>query len=242
MIAGVRLSVLIMGAMALLASGPSSNAQTAAKEPAVSYPNDGRFLGDKIEFRLLLANQERPFDIFARPGQMTYISIPVMGQPGMVQKYALVLMPESAPGIVAQKYQDLPLVENAEVTFTAVFFCIEEMPSEKLLGEPVDSADLAEPGACRPRRKDIQLFDDVRFLFRRTGLALKSTHMISQLATDAQQAEVLASFFKSIQITKYVGGEGGPSKDLACLTVKGVDVCGCRVAVGSISSRNFCKE
>lgn len=241
MIAGVKLFILI-GAMTLLGSVPSIFAQSAALKPAVSYPNDGRFLKDRVDFQLVLANQSRPVDVSARPGQMTYFSFPVPGQPEMIRKYALVLMPEFEPGKVAKSYSDLQVGRKSPSTLTVALFCIEEMPAADLLGEPLEAADPNEIGACKARRKDIQLYDDVRFLFRHTGLAIGIENRMVNLGQETGQASVLEGFFDSIRIVSYSSGQGGDSKELVCLTSDGVDVCGCRVAVGSVSSRNYCRE
>lgn len=242
MIAGVRLSVLILGVMALLASAPGANGQTAAKEPAVSYPNDGRFLKDRIDFQLVLANQNRPVEISARPGQMTYVSFPVPGHASLIRKYALIMMPESAPRVVAKSYSDLQDAPGEQVTFTLAVFCLEEMPSDAVLGERLEAADSNEVGACKPRQRDIQLFDDVRFLFRHQGLTMKDVHRVASLGLESGKSSSLEGFFESVQVLGYARGKGGHSTELACLTAAGVDVCSCKVSVGSVSSRDFCRE
>lgn len=197
--------------------------EPGGRETAVSWPNDGRFLSDQINFELVLPGPLPKFEVAARPSQMTVLSIPVTGNPRMIRKYGILLHPEVAAGQAAKRHNELEGMDTTQLSFTMVIYCLEETPLESL-GEPVSQADSQEMNACRPRDRENQLYDDARFLLRNVGIKLREEVQLGSIGITLLRYDFATGPWS-----------GQQPLEQKCLDVAKIEVCSCRVASGSAS-------
>lgn len=233
-----KTSVLALGfatcAPILLNAEPGRRlAHPAATEPgnvAFAFPRDVRFLFDQIDLELTLPNIDKPIKVATRPSQHIFISLPVPGKGSLVRKFSLQMVPQVNHKDAAS-YDELANAPDSDITFKAVFNCIEENR------DPSDSAAKSAfqrrtpSDVCIPRSLLNQRYETVRDIGTKSDIEIGGSYDYRQTASAAEPHEALVAGVRVIGYHRQFPGfrEGEDPFGKPCKEINSIQLCSSKV-------------